>query len=177
MSATPNTALQRTRSAPLRLPLSFKMLGGMKAHRVVITLSVAIMLAPSLAFGKCGWAVYQLNATVTDRASQAPLAGASLVFFADGEAETWLADWTETKPERYLTDVAGRFTGAFRLSTYSGWFPVDRCNRKLKRVTVVVTRAGYVGKRFTVDVPKLLMQTEAEQIKIELPAFALDRAH
>ncbi len=145
-------------------------------HLFTVALSLAVLFGQQSADAKCGWDLYQLDATVRDRNSLSPLGDATLVFFAGNEPEIWRVNWSDTNPAHYVTDQTGRFSGLFRFATYSGWLLVDLCNRKLKRITVVVTRQGYVGRRFTVKVADLQSRQEGDRTAIALPAFDLERA-
>ena len=174
----PNMRVQRTRSSasPPHSPLTRGPLGGRKSLLGTVATLFLTVAGSGVADGKCGYIVYQLNAEVRDSKSQEAIVGAALVFFADDEAEMWPLDWSDTKQENFRSGQDGKFSGVFRLSSQSGSFITDRCNRKLKRVTVVVTRDGYVGRLFHLSVSKLGYFTDDGRTVINLPPLDLSRA-
>ena len=155
----PNKRVQRTR---LRSPLTRHPLGGRSTVVATTALLALLLLARGDAEAKCGWIKYTIRATVR-AAGQGPISDARLTFFVNDEKEPWLIEWSRSEPELYATDGDGRFSGVFKFDTNSGaflgWF--DRCNRKFKKLAVVVTKQGYCSQRVSLT-PQQMTWTELE---------------
>ena len=174
----PNPRLQRTRSAPRRSPLSRKPFGPSHMRALAVICLICCGLSSS-ADGKCSFQTYIIRAEVLDARSRTPIGGAVLTFFANGDKEAWPIEWRTTEPEFYSTDNAGRFEGVFHLSTDSGAFVglIDRCNRTIKKLRVVIARSGYLARRVEFKAGQITWGETGDQAKIlELPPIELRTA-
>jgi hypothetical protein len=156
----PNPRLQRTRSAPLRSPLSRKLLGRVSARSVerAVFLMAMAWLITGTALPKCVLQRIPILLAAKDSCSGTSLEGVSLEIFANDDAAG-----VRISPQPSRTNAVGRFDGEFEFSTYSGFERLhgDVCDRRLSRITVVATRQGYVTTRLEISGKSLRAVTDS----------------
>ena len=156
--APPNKRVQRTR---LRSPLTRHPLGGANTHswrptRATVCAVALVLALRSTADSKCISIAYELSGSVVDCQSGHPLSGAQVLCFADDETEAWPTEYRG--PSAAASDQEGVFKGRYYFNTYSGEGDAlhpDRCEKHLKRVTVVVTLEGYSSARVVAGGPQI----------------------
>ena len=173
----PNPRVQRTRSSPSarHSPLTRHPLGSRRSRTATAAaLLLTVLGLPSAALAKCGWRNYEIHLQVQERGSLVPLQDATLTFFVNDDEETWPIDWRFTEPDRFKTREDGWFAGLFIFPTASGSFlGMDRCNRKLKKLTVVVTREGFFGRRVTFRSDQISAREDGGKFVVTLPTITL----
>ena len=117
-----------------------------------------LFLVTAVAVAKCASVRYTLSGTVKDCKTGQALPAAQIVCFADDETTAWSPD--VDGPAALSADSTGSYRALYYLNTYSGpgLIFADRCSRRLKRLTVVVSLPGYVPARVVLgraQLPKL----------------------
>jgi len=123
------------------------------------------------ASAKCVFTKYTITGTVQDESTRQAISNATLFFFFDDNENT-RSDGL-TYPDFFTTGTNGIFVATAFFDTYSGWFIFDRCNRKPKNLTVVITAPGYLTKRVIFKKKDLNTGGRVLDRTIELPAILL----
>ena len=160
-------ALRKSKLQPMQL------LGSRSCR--VLSLTLALLAGTAQLDAKCGWLEYTIHLAVRSSRSGLPIQAASLTFFAGSDPDVWIGVTDRGDGGRYVTDSEGHFDGVFHFGTSSGsFFGMDRCNRKLKNLTVVVTAPGYQGQRLTYPPDRLIKRSgDPWQFQLQLPPVEL----
>jgi len=142
---------------------------------VAVGVFVTATLSPVSITAKCANARYDLSLGIRDARTLKPVYRASVILFAADDQEAWGMDYGSAPLGGYPTDEAGRLGGSFFFNTYSGpgFIVSDRCNRRLKQITVVVSAAGYETCRFSFKVKKLHTVKHEHYVEINFPPIEI----
>ena len=124
-------------------------------------------------FAKCAYAKYTITGTVQDDSTGQVVSNATLFFFFDNNQSTFSGGPKYQYPDFFTTDTNGMFVATAFFNTFSGGWFFDRCNRKPKNLTVVITASGYLTKRVIFKRKDLTAGGGALDRTIELPAIVL----
>lgn len=139
----------------------------------VAGLAIAAAAFSISADSKCAIARYQVSGLVVDCETKQPLPNVHVILFPDQQGGAWLPD----DGRDLITGKDGRFSGQFSYDMYSGpgLLSADRCTRRLKTLSVVVSHEYFVPSRSRIDsgsIPKLDRDLKAT---LELRAVLLFR--
>ena len=139
---------------------------------------VAASLWPLSVEAKCASKRFRITVTAVDHSTGRPLAGATVVVFANDELAAWPTDYVNYA-EAKATDAAGVFESTFYFNTASGgstFWGYDACHRKLKKLEVVVVREGYVPARVVLTRFPKPAASGLEESHIHVPSIPLEPA-
>jgi hypothetical protein len=125
--------------------------------------------------GKCANRRYDLSLGIRDARTLKPVSGASVILFAADDHGAWGMDYNSSPPGGHPTDELGHLGGSFFFNTYSGpgFIISDRCNRRLKQITMIVSAVGYEASRFTFAVKKLQAVKHERYVELIFPPIEI----
>jgi hypothetical protein len=126
------------------------------------------------AFAKCPSAEYTIKGAVQDRSTRQAIPNATLFLFWDDYSSTISGGW-KTNPDFSTTDINGIFVATRHFYTYSGHrlLVFDRCNKKPKKLTVIITASGYPTTRVIFNIKDLNLGGKEFDRTVELPTIFL----
>lgn len=139
----------------------------------VIFVFFALLPLRQQAFAKCAFAKYTITGALRDESTGQAVSSATLFFFFNDYKSTLSEGYKTKYPDFFITNTNGVFVGAAFFDTYSGFWLFDRCNRKPKLLTVVITAPGYLTKRVIFKRKDFDIREEASDYKIGLPPITL----
>ncbi len=139
--------------------------------RLLILALILLALLPlrQQAFAKCAFAKYTITGIVRDESTNQAIPNTTLFFFFDDYKSTLSEGYKTKYPDFFTTDREGNFVATAFFDTYSGGGLFgDRCNRKPKKLTVIITASGYLTKRVIFNTNDLNIGGRALEYTIEL---------
>ncbi len=143
---------------------------------LIVTLT-SLLVTDSLCIAKCALEQYLISGQVIEEMTKNPIPDAKVYLFFDKYDSTWAV---KEYPDYSKTTASGDFEATMFFDTYSGWniffmwSGVDRCNRRPKTVTIVVTAERHLTKRWEFRTKELEIKDEAfRPRRIVLPPFEL----
>jgi hypothetical protein len=141
---------------------------------VVFILLLILFPTKQQAFAKCVSAEYTIKGTVQDRSTRQAIPNATLFLFWDDYSSTISGGW-KTNSDFSTTDINGIFVATGHFDTYSGpgFLVTDRCNKKPKKLTVIITASGYPTTRVIFNIKDLSLSGKESDRTVELPTIVL----
>jgi len=140
----------------------------------VILVLFAFLPIKEQAFAKCAFAKYTITGTVQDESTRQAMSNVTLFFFFDDYKSTLSEGYNTKYPDFFRTDTEGSFVATAFFDTYSGGGIFgDRCNKRPKKLTVIVTASGYLTKRVILNAKALKIDGGPLDYIIELPPLFL----
>jgi hypothetical protein len=128
---------------------------------------------------KCAFRQYKLKGVVVEDVTHRPVAGASVFVFLDNYDSTYSGGYNTTYPDFFVTSGEGEFVAVSYFYSFrkSSFFWGDVCDKKPKRVELVVTAPGFLTKRVLLSFDDLKRSgvSRLENI-VELPPATVKRS-
>ena len=145
----------------------------MRVSHLVVAAAGAVLfvVTADLAVAKCVSVTFEVSGAARDCQTGSAIPGVQIVCFQDEELAAWHTE--ADGPSTLTTDTSGQFRGVYDFNTYSGTgvLVTDRCDRKLRRLTVVALAPGYTPARIVLTGKQLPAVSSGRTPVIRVPPF------